>query len=116
MSDLRPKGYPLMVAGVERHLLFTLNAIDEIQDQLDCSLEDAINKLTDKRESAKTMKCVLSVLLTDEAERTPGLTGYTPEEIGREIHQGVWQDAVIAVLRAYGLSLPEADEYEHPNG
>lgn len=115
MSNLRPKGQEIVVEGVKRYLLFTLNAIDEIQDEMDCSLEEAVNRLTDKRESAKTMKKMVSILLNDEADRKEGLKRYTPEEIGREITQENLQETLLAILRAYGLSLPEPDEYDHPN-
>lgn len=116
MSSLKPDGELLKIEGVERRVLFTLNAIEEIQEEFDASLEEVINALTDKREAAKTLKTVLSILLNDEAERKKEkeLKTYTPKEVGWLINEDNMQNAVIAVLKAYGMSLPEPDEFENP--
>lgn len=117
MSDLRPTGEPIMLDGEERHLLFTLNAVDALQDHFDCSLEEIIDKVTDKREAAKTMRYAVMVLLNDEADRTEdaGLKRYTEQEVGWLISQENLTEVTIAMLKAYGLSLPEPDEFESPN-
>lgn len=121
MSDLKPIGEPLTLDGVERHLLFTLNVVEAVQDHFSCSLEEVINKLTDKKESAGALKHVLMELLNDEAERAkhagdgPELKKYTEREIGWLITQDNILNVTVGVLRAYGLSLPVPDEFESPN-
>lgn len=121
MSDLKPIGEPITLDGVERHLLFTLNVVDTIQDHFECSLEEVINKLTDKKESSKALKYVLMELLNDEADRQKhagddqGLKKYTEQEIGWLITQENILQVMVTVLRAYGLSIPEEDEFESPN-
>lgn len=117
MSDLKPKGIPVMLDGEERHLLFTLNVIDEVQEHYDCSLEEVIEKLTDKKESVKTLRYLVTVLLNDEVERLnpEGSRTYTEKEAGWMIDQGNMPEVLVAVLKAYGLSLPEPDEFESPN-
>lgn len=117
MSDLRPKGVPLMLDGEERHLLFTLNVVDGIQDHYDCALEEVIDRLTNKKESAKTLRYLTMALLNDEAERSgkEEKKTYTEKEAGWLITQENVLEVTVAVLKAYGLSLPEPDEYESPN-
>lgn len=107
-----------MLDGAERHLLFTLNVIDEVQDHYDCSLEEVINRLTDKKEAAKTLRYLVMVLLNDELERLDQKGGgeYTEKQVGWLISQDNVLEVTMAVLRAYGLSLPEPDEFESPNG
>ncbi len=118
MSDLNPKGVLVVLGGEERRLLFTLNAVDEIQDHYDCSLEEVIDRLTDKRESVKTLRYLVMALLNDEAERSgkEGQKQYTEKEVGWLITQDNATEVTLAVLKAYGLSLPEPDEYAPPNG
>ena len=118
MSDLRPIGRAVMLDGAERHFLFTLNVVDEVQDHYDCSLEEVINKLTDKKESIKALRYLTMALLNDEAERSPQaeLQTYTEQEAGWLITQENVLDVTMAVLQAYGLSLPEPDEFASPNG
>ena len=118
MSDLRPLGHAVKLDGVERHFLFTLNVVDDVQDHYDCSLEEVVNRLTDKKESIKTLRYLAMALLNDEAERLPqeGLKTYTEQETGWLITQENVLEVTMAVLQAYGLSLPEPDEFASPNG
>lgn len=110
MSDLRPKGIPVTIGGVERHFLFTLNAIDEIQDHYKMPLSEVIEKFADKEESYKTMRYVITVLLNDEAERENGQSTVTEKEVGWMITLENEAEIITAVFRAYGYSLPEGDK------
>ena len=47
MSDLRPKGIPVIIGGQERKLLFTISVIDEIQEKCNAPLIDAIRHVVD---------------------------------------------------------------------
>lgn len=118
MSDLRPRGTPVVIDGEERHLLFTLNAIDEIQDHFDAPMSDVWDKLTDKRESEKTIRYLICTLLNDEAAREQRngkeLKSYTEEEVGWAITVENVNEIMMALLDAYGLSLPEPDEDDSP--
>lgn len=119
MSDLKPRGVPVMVEGVERHFLFTLNVIDEIQDHYNLALSEVIDKLTDKSQAYKTLRYIIMALLNDEAERenATGNDKYkkvTEKETGWLITLENEEEILIAVFKAYGLSLPEGED-EYPN-
>ena len=120
MSDLRPTGVAVELEGVERHLLFTLNAIDDIQEHFDMELGQVINNLTDKAYAQDVVRYVLYALLNDEEERTRGkgreLKKYSYKEIGWIITLENQIDITIAILEAYGISLPKTDaEEDDPN-
>lgn len=119
MSDLRPKGVTITIDGTERNLLFTLNVIDEIQDHYDMAMTEVWDKLTDKREAEKTIRYLLCTLLNDEAEREKRngreLKNYTEKEVGWIISVDDVDEILSALLKAYGVSLPEPDEDGHPN-
>lgn len=118
MSDLRPTGTPVVVEGEERHLLFTLNAIDELQESFDLDLGQIVDNLTDKQLSSDTLRKMLTILLNDEAEREAlkgnELKRYTVKEIGWVLTLDNQLEYALAILKAYGLSLPEAEEND-PN-
>ncbi len=119
MSDLRPVGVPVEVEGVERHFLFTLNVIDEIQEHFKMELSQVIDNMTDKEKSNSTVRYLVSALLNDEAEREAGrgreLKRYTEKEAGWLVTLDNISDILLAIFKAYGLSLPEPDEDSFPN-
>ena len=119
MSDMNPKGELLVFGGETRYLLLSINAIAEIQDHYDMTLDEVVGMLTDKREAAKVLRTVVTILLNDEADRKKRegyeLKHYTEQEVGWLITQENVSEVLLTVLRAYGLSLPEPDEFESPN-
>lgn len=119
MSDLRPVGVTVEVEGVERHFLFTLNVIDEIQEHFKMELSQVIDNMTDKEKANDTVRYLVSALLNDEAEREASkgkeLRKYTEREAGWLISLENISDIILAIFKAYGLSLPEPDEDDYPN-
>ena len=83
------------------------------------ALDEVVGMLTDKREAAKVLRTVVTILLNDEADRKKRegyeLKHYTEQEVGWLITQENVSEVLLTVLRAYGLSLPEPDEFESPN-
>lgn len=78
-----------------------------------------IDKLTDKSESLKVLRYLITTLLNDEAARCDrNLEMYSEEQIGWIIDAETLDMFTLAVLKAYGISLPEADEHggSVPNG
>lgn len=119
MSDLRPVGVPVTIEGVERHFLFTLNVIDEIQERFDTALSEVLGKLVEERKNEKLIYLV-TTLLNDEARRekhfeNKELKVYTEQEIGWILDEERKVEFIVAILSAYGVSLPEPDEDTDPN-
>lgn len=121
MSDLRPRGIPVVLDGVERRFLFTLNTIDFIQDETDKNMKDIMMELADEESSNKTLIYLVKTLINHEAEREKrknpdcALETVTDQEVGDLIGMDNIVEVTAAVLSAYGYSLPKADEEDDPN-
>ncbi len=113
MSDLQPRGISIMIGGVERHILFTFSAIDIIQDHFDLPLVEVIQLLKDDRQVYKVAGFILSTLIQDEIMRNGG-NGRGPElmEVMRMLDISMTNRVLRAILKAYGISMPEPDEDE----
>lgn len=112
MSDLQPRGISIMIGGVERHLLFTFAAIDIIQDHFDRPLIEVIELLKDERTLYKTAGFIIATLIQDEIARTGSGRGPELMEVMRQLDKSMTKRVLKAILRAYGISLPEPDEEE----
>lgn len=121
MSDLRPRGIPVVLDGIEHRFLFTLNTIDSIQDETDKNMKDIMMELADEESSNKTLIYLVKTLINHEAEREKrknpdcALETVTDQEVGDLIGMDNIVEVTAAVLSAYGYSLPKADEEDNPN-
>ena len=121
MSDLRPRGIPVVLDGVAHRFLFTLNTIDSIQDATDKNMKDIMMELADEESSNKTLIYLVKTLINHEAEREKrknpdcALETVTDQEVGDLIGMDNIVEVTAAVLSAYGYSLPKADEEDDPN-
>lgn len=121
MSDLRPIGEPVTIEGAERHLLFTINACDSLQYKFDASIGEIIDMLLDETKNLRATKGILSELLNDEVDRLNHdeveheLKKYTWQEIGWAVDLNDVKEIMYAILKAYGISFPETDEFTSPN-
>lgn len=120
MSILRPKGISCEVAGVERHLLFTLAVVDDLEDHYDLPVESVMEMLTDERKVYKVLSYVLTALINDEIAARNYTEGknepaITEEEIKWSVDVRDTGRLARAVMQAYGYSFPEADEGQDPN-
>lgn len=120
MSDLRPTGITVNLGGQERKLLFTLNAIDVLQDEHGKPIEDIIRSISDDGKDHKIFLSIVTALLNDEAEREKIMNGrelpvVTPQLAGWMVTHDNYAEVFIAVLKAYGYSMPEPDEDSDPN-
>lgn len=111
MSDLQPRGISIKIGGVERHLLFTFAAIDLIQDHFDLPLSKVIDRLGEERTMYKTAGFIVATLINDEIKRNDG-KGRGPEldEVMRSLDLSMTKRVLNAILKAYGISLPQGDE------
>lgn len=116
MSTLRPRGAMLEVNGQERRLLFTLNAIDAVQDRFGKNVNEVLRDITDEYPAGHTLRDTLKILLDDEVEREKHTRGENcPEEISeKEIGWLIGVDNYLQIMGvvfdAYGISIPEPDE------
>lgn len=121
MSDLRPIGIPIELGGVERHFLFTLNAIDAVQSHYNMPVLDAFNKMFDAKEQTSALKFLTMTLINDEVEREKWknpdseLKEVTEKEVGWMIHADNIGEVTAAILAANRVSIPESDENDDPN-
>lgn len=124
MSNLNPKGIPIVLGGVERKLLFTLNVMDEIQSHYEKTVFEVLGLLGDANTQTRAVRYLLMVLLNDEAEREKfrnkdtDLKVLSEKEVGWLVSYDNLAEVVSAIIRAYGISMPEPDEDEvrDPNG
>ena len=106
MSDLRPKGVHVTIGGEEFELLFTIGAIEDIQEATGLGLFDVMQKIAsavDGNTSKETLKCYKAVLHV--------MTG-KDEEFFRKIPWGEYAPLAKKMLEAFGISLPDPDEDE----
>lgn len=128
MGVLKQQGIPLTLGGREFQLLFTLNAIDAIQDAIqDASggknVVDALSAMfsDDQKEMAGAVKTVLAALLNDDVERwnwkhpEDKKDGVTEQEVGWMVDIDNLNDVRYAILKAYHISMPEPEEDADPN-
>ncbi|MFR8547736.1 MAG: hypothetical protein ACLVEV_03805 [Lachnospiraceae bacterium] len=115
MSDLRPRGVPIVIGGVERRILFTLNAIDAIESKYDKPLSDVLDMIVEGTLSDHVLRDVLMILLEDDAERThyehpeKEIAPPTEKEIGWFIGLDNQYLVMGLIFKAYGDSIPEPD-------
>ena len=116
MSDLQPRGLPVTVGGVERHFLFTLAAVDEVQSKYDLPVSQVIAKLADEREVYDTVASLTAILVNDEIRRNGRKElEVTEKEIKWSLDVPAADFLVGVILRSYGYALPEQED-ENPNG
>ena len=120
MSDLRPRGVPVIVCGVERHFLFTLAAIDEAQHKFEKKLNEILADIADEFPAGHTLKDIMQILIQDEIDREKNrnpdsnLQMPTEQELEWEIAADTYIMLMKAVYEAYGISLPEPEDKD-PN-
>ena len=101
MSAIKDGRYPVNIGGKERHLLFSLNALDEIQDKFGGydKLAEVFNQ--DNKEWIKNTKWLLALLVNEGAEE--GEPEVTEKQVGRWIHTGNIVEVKSAILKAFAV-------------
>lgn len=122
MSDLKPRGVPIELDGEIRHIFFTLNIIDQLEEEYDQTLYEIIEELTVAEQNNHMLRDIVTVLLNCEAERNARLGADTAqlvvsqEDVGNMIGLDNYYEVLKAVMEAYGISIPESEEGdEDPN-
>lgn len=125
MSDLRPTGAPAVIGGREYNILFTIGAIEAIQETCNKALVEtmaAIARVADFKtdsEDVKTFYNVIAAFLTVNTGKEVKI-----EDIDGIIKPAEMKKIAITLLEAYGFSMPDPDsddedsedeEEENPN-
>lgn len=125
MSDLRPTGAPVVIGGREYNILFTIGAIEAIQETCNKALVEtmaAIARVADFKtdsEDVKTFYNVIAAFLTVNTGKEVKI-----EDIDGIIKPAEMKKIAITLLEAYGFSMPDPDsddedsedeEEENPN-
>jgi hypothetical protein len=111
MSDLRPRGVEVELGGQKHRLLFTINAIDQIQETCNLPLYEALHyvaKAADgnmEHEVLVKFKEIVTILLNDENDGD-----MTEQETGKLLQLENYKRVAVGVLNAYGFSIPDPDE------
>ena len=107
--------------GEERHFLFTLNMIDQIEEKYDKPLMEVLEDVANDTGNGHLMRDIVVILLNDEAERNKRMKAsveystVTEADVGDMIGLDNYYEVMKALLKAYGISMPEVDEDENPN-
>ena len=111
MSAIKDGRFPIQL-DKERHLLFSLNAIDEMQDKFGGF--DRLDTVLSGKDSIKNIRWLLTVLLNEGAEE--GEETLTERQVGKLIHTGNFNDVKNAIFKAFSMGNsgspdpPERDE------
>lgn len=121
MSDMKPRGTPITLGREERHFLFTLNLIDQLEDKYGKTMQSIIEDMTAENADRHMLRDVVTMLLNNEAARSrrqddtsQELREVTEEEVGDMIDLDNYYIVLRAILQAYGISLPEPEDAD-PN-
>ena len=97
MSAIKDGRFPI-VLDKERHLLFSLNAIDEMQDKFGGF--DRLDTVLSGKDSIKNLRWLLTVLLNEGAEDDE--EPLTEKQVGKLIHTGNFADVKAAIFKCGG--------------
>ena len=111
MSAIKDGRFPIML-DKERHLLFSLNAIDEMQDKFGGF--DRLDTVLSGKDSIKNLRWLLTVFLNEGAadDEEP----LTEKQVGKLIHTGNFAEVKTAIFKSFTLGNtgttepPERDE------
>lgn len=123
MSDLNPKGIKINFDNKERHLLYTLNVIDQIQNHYDMAINEVMNLLygtepDSRKKSYSMLRYIITVLVNEDVtihnESSPDDKWESVSEnyIGRHVTLHNVGEVSLAVIKAYTSTIPDTDEDE----
>ena len=121
MNNYRPLGHSVtFLDGVERHFLFTLAVVSEIQGHYDLPVGTVMAKLADDREGFDTLAYLALTLANDEIMRRNDQTGkddplLTEKQVKWLIDVPLAKKILKPIMMAYGYSMPENEEDDDPN-
>lgn len=120
MSAIKDGGYTVTLKGKEYRLLFTLNALDELQTKT-----GGYDKLTEvfsqsNQNWVKDTKWLLTMLINEGLlEEDENATLFTEQQIGRMIHVGNIKEIQRAIYASFAMGMAgdsEESTGEEKNG
>lgn len=98
MSAIKDGRFPITL-DKERHLLFSLNAIDEMQDKFGGF--DRLDKVLSGKDSIKNLRWLLTLLLNEGADE--GEEELSEKQVGKLIHTGNFIEVKTAIFKAFSM-------------
>lgn len=98
MSAIKDGRLPI-VLDKERHLLFSLNVIDEMQDKFGGF--DSLDKVMKGKDSIKNLKWLLTLLINEGANEGEPLL--IEKDVGKMIHTGNFAEVKNAIFAAFAM-------------
>ena len=119
MSDLQTRGIPYTIGGKERHLLFTLAVVDEIQAKYDKAVSEVLFDMKDPAKTYDILAFVVMTLINDEVRRNNYFGNASDPEVSEQelkwlIDVPMSTELVKVVFKAFGFSIPD-NEDDDPN-
>lgn len=105
MSTIKDGRLPI-VLDKERHLLFSLNVIDEMQDKFGGF--DRLDEVLKGKDSIKNLRWLLTLLLNEGADEDE--EELTEKAVGRMIHTGNFNEVKTAIFRAFAIGNSGTEE------
>ncbi|MDE6663579.1 MAG: hypothetical protein K2K46_09580 [Lachnospiraceae bacterium] len=112
MSAIKDGRLPVELNGKEYHLLFSLNALDEMQERF--GGYDNLDKAFDSSnpQMIKDLRWLLTLLINEGMEE--GQEQLTELQVGKMIHLGNLQQIKDAIFSAFAYSVNGGEEKEEP--
>lgn len=112
MGDLRPKGVIAMIAGKKVELLFTIGAIEEIQENCNAPLIDVVEKMAKVADGNTEIENIRALYTVIAAFSNKEGTGCEVKDIDGAIKPSEFSRLALKVIEAYGISMPEQPDEE----
>lgn len=105
MSAIRDGRYPINLDR-ERHLLFSLNVIDEMQDKFGGF--DRLDEALKGRDGIKNLRWLMTRLINEGADE--GEEEVSENAVGKMIHTGNFDEVKTAIFSAFAMGTSGDDE------
>lgn len=109
MSAIKDGRYEIELNGKKYYMLFSLNALDEIQDRFG-GYDQLDTALADNKDMIKNIRWLFTLLLNEG--RDDGEPELTEKEVGRLIHVGNLNDIKGAIFNAFAFGATGGEESE----
>lgn len=107
MSAIKDGRYEIELSGKKLHMLFSLNALDEIQDKFG-GYDQLDEVLSSNKDMIKNIRWLFTLLLNEgRGEDEPELT---EKEVGRLIHVGNLNEIKGAIFAAFAFGATGGEE------